>query len=69
MDYKLDKIWVKTLARLDALEERVGRIELAGNSGETFPEQQHRKAKEAIEGHKPDRAFVDGVEQKTIEND
>ena len=29
---------------------------------ETFPEQQLRKAKEAIEGHKPDRKFKDGVE-------
>jgi len=61
----MDRIWTETLARLDALEKRVGRIELVGNlSSETFPEQQHRKAEEAIEGHKPDRAFQGGVEQK-----
>jgi len=27
MKYKLDKIWVETKARLDALEKRVGLIE------------------------------------------
>ena len=60
----MDKIWEETLARIDALEERVGRIELKANFfGETFPEQQQRLAKEAIEGHKPDRVFEDGVEQ------
>ena len=30
---------------------------------ETFPEQQLRKAKEKIEGYKPDRKFINGIEQ------
>ena len=30
---------------------------------ETFPEQQLRKAKEKIEGYKPDRTFINGIEQ------
>ena len=62
----LPKIWEETLERLDNLECRVARIELAGNlSSETFPEQAQREVKEAIEGHKPDRIFKDGIELKT----
>ena len=38
------------------------------NKFETFPEQQLRKAKEEIEGYKPDRKFINGIEQPANQN-
>ena len=36
------------------------------NKLETFPEQQKRKAKEKIEGYKPDRTFINGMERSAM---
>lgn len=63
----MDKIWIETLERISALEERMAHIENTAVLGETFPEQQHRFEKERIEGYKPDRVFKDGVEQSKPE--
>lgn len=61
---KMDITSLLIIDRVSKLEERMDRLENSAVLGETFPEQQKRKAEEAIEGYKPDRVFQDGAEQK-----
>lgn len=66
----MEKVWEQLYSRLDAIEKRIENIESLcqeplselKSEGETFPEQQQRKAQETIEGHKPDRKFEKGNE-------
>ncbi len=61
----MDDHYLAIMKRLDLLESGVKQIAAflrtkSSTLGETFPEQQHRKAQEVVDGHKPDRRFVDG---------